>query len=154
MAEVLDQFIEFIGNEAPLIIHNAEFDISFLNAEFKRIGKPTIPISRSIDTVKMAREKFPGAPVSLDALCRRYSIDNTNRKFHGAILDAQLLSEVYLELIGGLQPDFELKLDKKNEETVASNREKRKPRVFMPSEIEKAAHKEFLKKIKDPVWTN
>ena len=102
----------------------------------------------------MAREKFPGAPVSLDALCRRFSIDNTNRTFHGAILDAQLLSEVYLELIGGLQPDFELKLDKKNEEIVASKREKRKPRAFLPSEAEKAAHKEFLKKIKDPVWTN
>ena len=113
MAEIMDQFIEFIGEETPLIIHNAEFDIGFLNAELKRLEKPMIAITRSIDTVRMAKEKFPGAPASLDALCRRFSIDNTSRTLHGALLDAQLLSEVYLELIGGRQPDFELDLDKK-----------------------------------------
>ena len=101
--------------EAPLIIHNAEFDIGFLNAELKLLDKPMIPMSRSIDTVRMARKKFPGAPASLDALCRRFSINNTGRTLHGALLDAQLLSEVYLELIGGRQPDFEMAPDEKNE---------------------------------------
>ena len=153
MAEVIDQFVAFIGSEAPLIIHNAEFDIGFINSEFKRLDKPTIPISRAIDTVKLAREKFPGSPASLDALCRRFSIDNTGRTFHGAILDAQLLSEVYLELIGGRQPDFELTSEENAEKLTTNDVTKRKPRVFNLSEPEKSAHIEFLKKIKDPIWT-
>ena len=153
MAEVIDQFFEFIGNETPLIIHNAEFDIGFINAELKRLKKPAISISRSIDTVKMAREKFPGAPVSLDALCRRFSIDNSDRAFHGAILDAQLLSEVYLELIGGLQPDFELAPDVKSENVVADGPEDRKLRVFNLTASEKSAHAKFLEKIKEPIWS-
>ena len=153
MAEVIDQFVAFIGSEAPLIIHNAEFDIGFINSEFKRLDKPTIPISRAIDTVKLAREKFPGSPASLDALCRRFSIDNTGRTFHGAILDAQLLSEVYLELIGGRQPDFELAPEENAEKAATNDVTLRKPRVFNLSEPEKSAHIEFLKKIKDPIWT-
>ena len=153
MAEVIDQFVAFIGSEAPLIIHNAEFDIGFINSEFKRLDKPMIPISRAIDTVKLAREKFPGSPASLDALCRRFSIDNTGRKFHGAILDAQLLSEVYLELIGGRQPDFELASEENAEKLATNDVTMRKPRVFNLSDREKSAHIEFLKKIKDPIWT-
>ena len=152
--KIMDQFIEFIGEETPLIIHNAEFDIGFLNAELKLLDKPMIPMSRSIDTVRMAREKFPGSPASLDALCRRFSIDNAGRTLHGALLDAQLLSEVYLELIGGRQPDFEMTPDQKPDNTSASNLEHRKPRVFASSNIENAAHTEFLKKIIDPIWTN
>ena len=112
-----------------------------------------IPISRAIDTVKLAREKFPGSPASLDALCRRFSIDNTGRTFHGAILDAQLLSEVYLELIGGRQPDFELASEENAEQHTTNDVTLRKPRVFNLSEPEKSAHIEFLKKIKDPIWT-
>jgi DNA polymerase-3 subunit epsilon len=153
-AKIMDQFIEFIGEETPLIIHNAEFDIGFLNAELKLLNKPMIPMSRSVDTVRMAREKFPGSPASLDALCRRFSIDNTGRTLHGALLDAQLLSEVYLELIGGRQPDFEMTSDQQSDNILASNPEHRKPRVFGSSNIENAAHAEFLKKIIDPIWTN
>jgi DNA polymerase-3 subunit epsilon len=154
IAKIMDQFIEFIGEETPLIIHNAEFDIGFLNAELKLLNKPMIPMSRSVDTVRMAREKFPGSPASLDALCRRFSIDNTGRTLHGALLDAQLLSEVYLELIGGRQPDFEMTSDQQSDNILASNPEHRKPRVFGSSNIENAAHAEFLKKIIDPIWTN
>jgi DNA polymerase-3 subunit epsilon len=154
IAKIMDQFIEFIGEETPLIIHNAEFDIGFLNAELKLLNKPMIPMSRSVDTVRMAREKFPGSPASLDALCRRFSIDNTGRTLHGALLDAQLLSEVYLELIGGRQPDFEMTSDQQRDNILASNPEHRKPRVFASSNIENAAHAEFLKKIIDPIWTN
>ena len=153
MAEVIDQFVAFIGSEAPLIIHNAEFDIGFINSEFKRLDKPVIPISRAIDTVKLAKEKFPGSPASLDALCRRFSVDNTGRTFHGAILDAQLLSEVYLELIGGRQPDFELASEENAEKPATKDVTLKKTRVFNPSEPEKSAHVEFLKKIKDPIWT-
>ena len=130
MAEVIDQFVSFIGSEAPLIIHNAEFDIGFINSEFKRLDKPIIPISRAIDTVKLAKEKFPGSPASLDALCRRFSIDNTGRTFHGAILDAQLLSEVYLELIGGRQPDFELASEENAEKATTNDVTLKKTRVF------------------------
>lgn len=153
MAEVIDQFVSFIGSEAPLIIHNAEFDIGFINSEFKRLDKPIIPISRAIDTVKLAKEKFPGSPASLDALCRRFSIDNTGRTFHGAILDAQLLSEVYLELIGGRQPDFELDSEENVEKITTNGVIPRKLRVFNLPEPERSAHIEFLKKIKDPIWT-
>jgi len=154
IAKIIDQFIGFIGEETPLIIHNAEFDMGFLNAELKSLNKPLIPMSRCVDTVKMAREKFPGAPASLDALCRRFSIDNSGRKLHGALLDAQLLSEVYLELIGGRQPDFEMTADNKNDGIHVARSQQRKPRGFVSSDIENAAHAEFLKKITDPLWTN
>ncbi|NQU69645.1 MAG: DNA polymerase III subunit epsilon, partial [Rhodospirillales bacterium] len=98
--EIAEEFLEFIA-DAPLIIHNARFDISFLNAELEKIKLPVIDITRAIDTVALARRKFPGAPVNLDALCRRFEIDNTGRTKHGALLDSELLAEVYLELIGG-----------------------------------------------------
>ena len=154
IAKIMGQFIEFIGEETPLIIHNAEFDMGFLNAELKLLGKPIIPMLRSVDTVRLAREKFPGASVSLDALCRRFSIDNTSRKLHGALLDAQLLSEVYLELIGGRQPNFQMNSDEKNDNIRVVNPEYKNPRVFVASEAESAEHAEFLKKIKNPLWTN
>ena len=152
VAEVMDKFVEFIGEETPLIIHNAEFDIGFLNAELKLLDKPMIPMSRSVDTVRMARDKFPGAPASLDALCRRFSINNTDRTLHGALLDAQLLSEVYLELIGGRQPDFEMTPDKNSHNIHVSTPEYKNPRIFVPSDAENDAHATFLKKITDPKW--
>lgn len=106
-AEIAADFIAFVA-DARLIIHNAAFDMKFLNAELRRTGRPELPMARALDTVAMARQKFPGAPVSLDALCRRWGIDNSNRTLHGALLDSQLLAEVYLELIGGRQPDLVL----------------------------------------------
>jgi DNA polymerase III subunit epsilon len=99
---IAKEFLQFIG-DAPLVIHNADFDMEFLNAELSYLQLATLPPERAIDTVRMARKKFPMAPASLDALCKRFGIDNSKRVKHGALLDAELLAEVYLELIGGRQ---------------------------------------------------
>ena len=152
MADAADAFLEFIG-DATLVIHNAEFDVRFLNAELGMLGHPPIPMERAVDTVRLAREKFPGAPASLDALCRRFEIDNSSRSLHGALLDAQLLAEVYLELIGGRQPDLALKAEKGATVQVREAGERRPPRPHAASDEELAAHTEFLKKIADPVWS-
>ncbi|MBL8838599.1 MAG: DNA polymerase III subunit epsilon, partial [Alphaproteobacteria bacterium] len=101
-ADIVDEFLEFVG-DAALVIHNADFDMGFLNAELARTKRPAIDRARATDTVTLARRKFPGQPASLDALCQRFAIDNTRRTLHGALLDAELLAEVYLELIGGRQ---------------------------------------------------
>jgi DNA polymerase-3 subunit epsilon len=106
-AAIAESFETFVG-EATLVIHNAAFDMKFLNAERARLGRPAWPMSRSLDTVALARKRFPGSQASLDALCRRFGVDNSGRGKHGALLDAELLAEVYLELIGGRQPDFGL----------------------------------------------
>jgi DNA polymerase-3 subunit epsilon len=153
MADVMGAFIEFIG-DAPLVIHNAEFDIRFINAELSLLGQELLPMSRSVDTVRMAREKFPGAPASLDALCRRFSIDNSNRTLHGALLDAELLADVYLELIGGRQADLELARNKVGDALAVGETQRRDPRPHAASATEKSAHAAFLEKIKDPLWTN
>jgi DNA polymerase III subunit epsilon len=100
-------FLEFIG-DAPLVIHNASFDMKFLNFELAKAGLDTLPDSRATDTLLIARQKFPGSPASLDALCRRFGVDTTAREKHGALLDSEILAEVYLELIGGRQPDLVL----------------------------------------------
>ena len=105
--KVAQDFIDFIG-ESKLVIHNAAFDMKFLNAELKWMGLPQIPYDRAVDTLEIARRRFPGSPASLDALCRRFGIDNSARTLHGALLDSEILAEVYLELIGGRQPDFAL----------------------------------------------
>jgi DNA polymerase-3 subunit epsilon len=99
---VADKFLAFLG-DSPLVIHNASFDIKFINAELKRVGKDPIPLARAIDTIEIAKRKFPGARYSLDELCKRFGIDLTMRTKHGALLDAQLTAEVYLELVGGRQ---------------------------------------------------
>lgn len=106
-SEVADAFLAFIGSD-PLVIHNAAFDMKFLNAELARAGKKTLPAQQAIDTLTLARRKFPGATASLDALCRRFGIDNSNRTLHGALLDSEILAEVYLELLGGRQQGFSL----------------------------------------------
>lgn len=106
-ARIGQDFLDFVG-DARLVIHNAAFDIKFLNAELGWIGLPPIAWERAVDTLAMARAKFPGAPASLDALCRRFGIDNSQRSLHGALLDSEILAEVYLELIGGRQPGFGL----------------------------------------------
>lgn len=105
--DIADDFMTFIG-DAKLVIHNAAFDMKFLNAELGWLHKPALPMDRAVDTLMIARRKFPGSPASLDALCRRFGIDNAARTLHGALLDSEILAEVYLELIGGRQPDFAL----------------------------------------------
>ncbi len=104
-ADVADAFLAFIG-DAPLIAHNASFDMGFINAELIACGRDDLRDHKIIDTLALARQKFPGAPASLDALCRRFGVDNTGRTLHGALLDSELLAEVYLELSGGRQPDL------------------------------------------------
>jgi DNA polymerase-3 subunit epsilon len=106
-ADVATELAEFLG-DAMLVIHNAAFDMKFLNAEFGWTGHPPLPWARAVDTLDIARRRFPGAPTSLDALCRRFGVDNSGRVKHGALLDAELLAEVYLELVGGRQPDLTL----------------------------------------------
>ncbi|HSV29578.1 MAG TPA: DNA polymerase III subunit epsilon [Candidatus Omnitrophota bacterium] len=152
-AEVVADFLAFIGDD-PLVIHNAEFDMRFLNAEMTRLGFPAMPMSRSIDTVIMARKKFPGAQANLDALCRRFEIDNTHRTHHGALLDSELLAEVYLQLIGGRQPGFELGLSGKSDTgaKVAVVREARPPRPHAPTPEELEAHAAFVGKLKKAIW--
>ncbi|QGY00152.1 DNA polymerase III subunit epsilon [Roseovarius faecimaris] len=106
-ARIAQEFLEFV-EDARLVIHNASFDMKFLNAELGWLNLPRLPMDRAIDTLAMARQKFPGSPASLDALCRRFNIDNSARTLHGALLDSEILAEVYLELIGGRQPDLVL----------------------------------------------
>lgn len=106
-ADIARGFLDFIS-DAQLIIHNASFDMRFLNAELSWLGMPALPDQRATDTLLIARRRFPGSPASLDALCRRFGIDNTKRSLHGALLDSEILAEVYLELTGGRQADFGL----------------------------------------------
>ena len=151
-AERVAEFLDFIG-ESPLVAHNAEFDMRFINAELTRLGFPTIPMSRATDTVAIARKRFPGAQANLDALCRRFEIDNTHRTKHGALLDAELLAEVYLQLIGGRQPGFDLNQGRAVQATaVTVNRIARPPRPHAPSAEELAAHEAFVAKLKAPIW--
>jgi DNA polymerase-3 subunit epsilon len=153
-AEIVAEFLEFAG-EAKLVIHNADFDMGFINAELGRIGFQPLPKNRAIDTVHLARRKFPGAPASLDALCKRFEIDNSHRTLHGALLDANLLAEVYLELIGGRQARMELGAQSKGVDVaVAAARQARAPRPHAASEAELAAHAAAIAKLKAPVWTS
>lgn len=149
-AEIVDGFLDFIG-AAPLVIHNASFDMGFINAELVRAGKDTLPESRAIDTLQISRRKFPGAQQhNLDALCRRFSIDNSARAKHGALLDAELLAEVYLELVGGRQPDFDLTSAAKR--TAMRESEVKPPRPHQASVEERAAHEAFVETLANPVW--
>ena len=151
-AAVADSFLDFIG-EDPLVIHNAKFDIGFLNAELQRLEKPLITLDRAVDTVLLARRRFPGAQASLDALCKRFEIDNSARSFHGALLDCELLAEVYLELRGGRQPGFELKTEKAAAGIAQKvQRQPRAPRPHEASAEELRAHEAMLAELTDPVW--
>ena len=152
-------FLDFIG-DAKLVIHNAAFDVKFLNFELKLIGLPTIDWSRAIDTLAIARQKFPGSPASLDALCRRFGVDNSAREKHGALLDSEILAEVYLELIGGRQPDFGLasqpaKSASGTTGVVDDWRPRPRPEPLPPrlTEDEAAAHAAFVAKLGDgAIW--
>jgi DNA polymerase-3 subunit epsilon len=152
-ADVAPAFLEFIG-DAKLVIHNAGFDIKFLNAELERLEHMAIPLVRAIDTVQMARQRFPGAQASLDALCRRFEIDNSSRSKHGALLDAELLSLVYLELIGGRQPGLALAADPAKTPSLTPRvvRPLRPARPHMPTPDEEAAHALMVATLSDPIW--
>jgi DNA polymerase-3 subunit epsilon len=156
-SEVYSEFIDFIGKDSRLVIHNAEFDMKFINYQLGQVGHPAISWSRVIDTLAMARKKFPGSPANLDALCRRFSIDNTERTYHGALLDSELLAEVYLELLGGRQHGLALAAENSgvqsaSGQTVKAERKFREPRTFSVSDEEKAAHAALLEKLNDPIW--
>lgn len=158
-ADIASDFFEFLG-DAPLVIHNAAFDMGFINAEFSRAGWATIDKRRAIDTVSMARRKFPGAQASLDALCRRFGIDLSERSLHGALLDAQLLAAVYLELLGGRQHGMDLAAEAVAAMSAADDGSsaggngagRREARSHAASEEELARHARFLEKVKDPIW--
>ncbi|PZP86213.1 MAG: DNA polymerase III subunit epsilon [Azospirillum brasilense] len=154
--QVASAFLEFIG-DSPLVIHNAAFDMKFINAELNVAGKAEIPMARAIDTVLLARQKFPGQPASLDALCKRFSIDLTARTKHGALLDSELLADVYLELLGGRQSTLGLAQEEARKESAAlafSGHTDIPPRSFPPSLEELAAHQTMLAKLKKPLWVD
>lgn len=154
-SKIVGPLLEFLG-DSPLVIHNAGFDMGFLNMELERCGKKSIPMDRAVDTVVMARKKFPGQPASLDALCRRFNIDLSRRTKHGALLDAELLAEVYLELQGGRQTLLALNVEEETtaEQTLAISQVSANVvrRHFSVSAEEQAAHRAFLAKLKDAAW--
>jgi DNA polymerase-3 subunit epsilon len=149
-AAMADDLLAFIG-DAPLVIHNAEFDLRFLNAELKRLERQAIACAVT-DTLALAKRRFPGAPASLDALCRRFAIDLSARDKHAAKLDCELLAAVYLELIGGRQPGLDLLAMDGASRRAAIDRPVRPPRLHAASEAELAAHAAFLDKLKAPLW--
>lgn len=156
---IASDFLAFIG-EARLVIHNATFDMRFLNAELGWAGLPGLPNDRALDTLMMARTKFPGSPASLDALCRRFGVDNSAREKHGALLDSEILAEVYLELIGGRQPDFGLATVSTatpvaGKEEGAAWRPRPRPVALPPrlTEAEAEAHAAFVAKMgESAIW--
>lgn len=149
-ADIADAFLDFVA-DGTLVIHNAAFDMKFLNAELSWAKKPTLPDSRALDTLAIARRKFPGSPASLDALCRRFGVDNSAREKHGALLDSEILAEVYLELIGGRQPDFALSTQPAASSVDTGETWRAYPRhAPLPgrlSEEEAAAHEDFVKEL-------
>lgn len=157
---IADAFLKFVG-DAKLVIHNASFDMKFLNAELKWVGNQPLPYSQAVDTLEIARRKFPGAQNSLDALCRRFGVDNSAREKHGALLDSEILAEVYLELIGGRQPDFALNVvggtDAERGNAAAADTALPKRPAALPSRLtdaEKQAHQEFIQSlVKDALWS-
>ncbi len=157
-AQVADEWVEFVG-DATLVAHNAKFDINFINYELNQLGKEGYSWDRVVDTLEIAKILFPGARNNLDALCRRFNVDNTERTLHGALLDAQLLAEVYLELLGGREPSFLLDKNKKQAASVQVSesdivRKFREPRIFALSEEDMKLHNDFLStKIKGALWT-
>ena len=154
-AAVARNFLDFI-TDAQLVIHNAPFDMKFLNAELMAAGHPQLLPSRALDTLMIARKKFPGSPASLDALCRRFGIDNSAREKHGALLDSEILAEVYLELIGGRQPDFGLATEARSQlGDTGPWRPGKRPQPLPPriTDAETKAHEAFIGSMGDAaIW--
>ena len=158
-ADIAQDFIDFVGDDGILVAHNAQFDMNFINYELRKTGREGYDYDKVIDTLEIARKMFPGAKNNLDALCKRFGVDNSNRTLHGALLDADLLAKVYLELLGGDEPsmlgDSEQSKLMKNDGFTDSTGDKKyhEPRVFPISEEEEKLHREFLEsKIKGSIW--
>ncbi len=151
-AAVADEMLQFFGN-GHLIAHNAPFDFAFINAELARVGRPSLERARMVDTLILAKQRFPGMPASLDALCRRFSIDLSARTIHNALLDCKLLADVYVELTGGRQRGLSLATANGRTAVVTyTHTGDRTPRLLQPTLAELAAHDAFIGKLKDPVW--
>ncbi len=153
-SDVVNEFLEFVEG-GRLVIHNASFDMKFINHELSLLMKPSIDMSLVTDTLAMARRTFPGAKVNLNALCKRYKIDNSHRDFHGALLDAELLYEVYVELIGGRQNTFSIqKKEEEQTEHIQKKKSELTTKVILPSLEELSKHEALLKKIPNHMWKN
>ncbi len=161
-AEIVGEFMDFIG-DGKMVIHNAEFDIKFINAEIKPFGYQPFKLTEVVDTLLVARKKFPGSPANLDALCRRFNVDLSARELHGALLDAQLLADVYLELLGGRQHGLGLMSDLKSGQSgnnvqgnvglhVPKSRPFREPRDHHATAEELESHAKMVTGLKDPLW--
>lgn len=162
-AELADELLDFLG-DAPLVAHNAGFDFGFLNTELQMISREAVCTTRMVDTVAIARKRHPGAKLSLDALCTRYGIDRSHRVKHGALLDAELLAQVYVELLGGRQIGLELAAEAsagavhlvatREQMLPRASGERREPRHHAASEVELQRHAAFLEQVKNPLWRN
>jgi DNA polymerase-3 subunit epsilon len=153
-ADIIDDFLAFVGDD-PLVAHNAPFDFAFLNAELSRLAMPTLSLGRMVDTLALARSKYPGLPNSLDALCRRFDIDLSERTTHNALLDCRLLSQVYIELTGGRQRGLVLVAEgQASVQFTYTRSESRTPVLIEVSEAQLAAHAAFVATLKDPVWAS
>lgn len=154
--DIAQDFLDFVKTD-KLVIHNAAFDMKFLNAELGWLNLPKLPWEQALDTLAIARKKFPGSPASLDALCRRFNIDNSNRTLHGALLDSEILAEVYLELLGGRQPGLVLaQSDTNSSETVGNAWRPMARPSALPSRLtegEAKAHAAFVEKLgENALW--
>ncbi len=160
-SDIADDFLSFV-RDTQLVIHNAGFDMKFINAELNRVNKGAIPMQKAVDTLQIARKKFPGSPASLDALCRRFNIDNSMRNRHGALLDSEILAAIYLELTGGRQPDLELSTQSPETRNTSINPEQADRKIRQrPSELppriteeEKAAHATFIDDLAQAISRN
>lgn len=155
--DIAQDFMDFVG-DSQMVIHNASFDMKFLNAELKSVGRPELPMSQALDTLAIARKKFPGANASLDGLCRRFGIDNSSRTLHGALLDSEILAEVYLELLGGRQSGFVLAADPSAQNANSGEAWRPRPRpTALATKLtneEAAAHETFVKGMGDgAIWS-
>ncbi|MXP26464.1 DNA polymerase III subunit epsilon [Altererythrobacter indicus] len=152
------ELLDFLG-DSPLVAHNAQFDFGFLNAELAQCSMPIVPLERMVDTLSIARRRHPGAKHTLDALCSRYGVDRSHRVKHGALLDAELLAQVYVELTGGRQIGLELAAEAQRDVVEMTTnrplrREFRSPRPHSASEEELARHKAFVQTLESPLWLN
>lgn len=158
-AEIVADFMEFVGEDGILVAHNASFDMGFINAELAAIGRPAYPDERVVDTLVLARRKNPAGPNSLDALCARFGVNNNHRTFHGALLDAELLAKVYLELLGGAQADLGLNADNPDEGLDEDGNlwhPKPRPTALPPrlSDAQRAAHAAYISTFSaEPLWS-